>query len=291
MIRRLCSSAAPDGRNDSFEVGLWSRLGELGVLSIGTPEAGGGATEMVACVEELGAAAIAGPLAETFMSIRVLPAAAAKAIAGGERVATVTWNQTTVPWGAVADMIVFFDSGMHAWLCDSDSHHLTPTLAGDLWSRATLTKRVPLGGGDEAVAVGELAIAAYVLGAAVRLVEMAADYAHNRMQFGRAIGQFQAVAHPLAVAWSRLAAVQDLLPVVAAELDHEPDRSETGARAARLRLCATQAANDAVYVALQVHGGMGFVADTVPTRLARRIRQASISAVPLEHSRRRALAG
>src|SRR6185312_4663147 len=45
---------------------------------------------------------------------------------------------------------------------------------------------------------GALAAAAQLLGVADRLIEMAADHAREREQFGRPIGSFQAVKHHLA---------------------------------------------------------------------------------------------
>ena len=46
--------------------------------------------------------------------------------------------------------------------------------------------------------VHDLSLAAYIAAAARRLLEKTAEHARARKQFGRAIGEFQAVAHPLA---------------------------------------------------------------------------------------------
>ena len=51
---------------------LWRELAELGVLALATPEGDGGARELVAALESLGAAVFPGPLAATFLATQVL---------------------------------------------------------------------------------------------------------------------------------------------------------------------------------------------------------------------------
>lgn len=94
------------------------------------------------------------------------------------------------------------------------------------------------------------------LGGADRSLEMARDYALERMAFGRQIGSFQAIKHMLAdmyvaatlarsncyyAAWAMAAGVAEL-PVAAATA----------------RVSATQAFQQCAKNNIQVHGGMGF---------------------------------
>jgi len=94
---------------------------------------------------------------------------------------------------------------------------------------------------------------AQLTGAAGASLDLAIAYAKEREQFGRAIGQFQAIKHPVVDAWIGLDnsryAVEALLGSRAA-LDP--------ALAALATRVAAAAARRAVKLSIQVHGGIGF---------------------------------
>ncbi|WP_258129948.1 acyl-CoA dehydrogenase family protein [Achromobacter anxifer] len=94
---------------------------------------------------------------------------------------------------------------------------------------------------------------AQLIGAAGASLDLAIAYAKEREQFGRPIGQFQAVKHALVDAWTGLDnsryAVEALLQARA------PADPEQAALAARL---SAGAARRAVKLGIQVHGGIGF---------------------------------
>lgn len=94
---------------------------------------------------------------------------------------------------------------------------------------------------------------AQLAGAAGASLDLAIAYAKEREQFGRAIGQFQAIKHPLVDAWIGLDngryAVEALLRSRAA-LDP--------ALAALATRVTAAAARRAVKLSIQVHGGIGF---------------------------------
>lgn len=98
--------------------------------------------------------------------------------------------------------------------------------------------------------------AAELCGLADRMISMAAAYARERRQFGRPVGSFQAVKHHLASARVRLEfarpAVYRAADSVARTL---PARSEHASMAKAL---ASDAADLAARVALQVHGAIGY---------------------------------
>ena len=99
--------------------------------------------------------------------------------------------------------------------------------------------------------------AALLIGLADRMITMAADYAKERRQFGRPIGSFQAVKHLLANARVELEFARP---------GHLPRRLVPGHRAAHRRpttppwprRMASDAADLAARVALQVHGAIGY---------------------------------
>lgn len=96
-----------------------------------------------------------------------------------------------------------------------------------------------------------------MLGAASASLDMAIAYAKERRQFGRLIGQYQAVKHPLTNAWVALDngryAVRKLLASATAGDSAAGDGIEQTAN----RL-VTAAATQTTKLAIQVHGGIGF---------------------------------
>ncbi|HVX19925.1 MAG TPA: acyl-CoA dehydrogenase family protein [Acidimicrobiales bacterium] len=101
-----------------------------------------------------------------------------------------------------------------------------------------------------------VAYAAELLGLAARMTTMAADYAKDRNQFGKPIGSFQAVKHHLANARVALEFARPATYRAADSLARRlPDRSE---HASMAKAMASDAADLAGRVALQVHGAIGY---------------------------------
>ncbi len=117
-----------------------------------------------------------------------------------------------------------------------------------------------------------LGIAAQSVGIHQRALELAVEYARDRVQFGVPIGRHQGVGFQLAEMATRLEAARLLTRHAALE--------ESGSRAGRLaseaKLFASEAANLACYQALQIHGGNGFSEDYEISRLYRDVRVTSI---------------
>jgi hypothetical protein len=102
-------------------------------------------------------------------------------------------------------------------------------------------------------------IAAWAEGLGRYALGKAVEYAKQRAPFGTPIGGYQAVQHPLARAHAHLEAARLLLYAAAAEYD---DGLEAGPKANMAKLLASEAANEALDVAVQTHGGHAFVAET-----------------------------
>jgi alkylation response protein AidB-like acyl-CoA dehydrogenase len=109
---------------------------------------------------------------------------------------------------------------------------------------------------ERALQLGAVALAAENLGGAQRCLDMAADYARERIQFGRPIGSFQAVKHKLA---NLLVEVEQ-----ARSASYFASREAAGG-AEDLVLAASLAkayTGDAFFHAaadnIQIHGGIGF---------------------------------
>jgi alkylation response protein AidB-like acyl-CoA dehydrogenase len=116
----------------------------------------------------------------------------------------------------------------------------------------------------EAVGIGRAAL------------ERAVQYARDRVVFDRPIGQNQAVAHPLALAWAKLEAAE-LICLKAAWLF---DRGRPcGAEANTAKLLAAEAGFEACDVAVQTHGGYGYAREFHVERLWREVRLYKIAPV------------
>jgi alkylation response protein AidB-like acyl-CoA dehydrogenase len=94
------------------------------------------------------------------------------------------------------------------------------------------------------------------LGGADRALEMARDYALDRMAFGRPIGSFQAIKHMLADMYVSATLARSNCYYGAWALS--TGAAETPEAAATARVSATQAFQHCSKNNIQVHGGMGF---------------------------------
>ncbi len=118
--------------------------------------------------------------------------------------------------------------------------------------------------GIEAVGIGRAAL------------ERAVQYAKDRVVFDRPIGQNQAIAHPLALAWAKLETAE-LMCLKAAWL-FDSGRP-CGAEANTAKLLAAEAGFEACDVAVQTHGGYGYAKEFHVERLFREVRLYRIAPV------------
>jgi acyl-CoA dehydrogenase len=121
--------------------------------------------------------------------------------------------------------------------------------------------------GAEAVGVGRVALG------------RAAEYARERVVFGRPIGQNQGIQHPLAASWCELEAA-NLMVFRAAQLYDE--RKPCGAEANAAKYLAAEAGFRACERAVMTHGGMGYAKEYHVERYMREIFVARIAPVSRE---------
>jgi alkylation response protein AidB-like acyl-CoA dehydrogenase len=117
-----------------------------------------------------------------------------------------------------------------------------------------------------------LQIAANVLGAAIRALELANAWASERRQFGRAIRDFQAIEFMLADMAVEIMASKSLVYRVAWEIDNGVDRKLVHARASAIKLQASEMAGRVLDKAVQIFGGRGYMRENPVERLNRDIR-------------------
>ncbi len=102
----------------------------------------------------------------------------------------------------------------------------------------------------------QAACAAEALGVAQRALNLGVEYAKTRVQFGKPIGTYQAVSHPLAETYTDVELARSLVYWAAWCVAEEDERSELAAAAAKA--FATEAAVAACERSIQIHGGIGF---------------------------------
>ncbi len=113
----------------------------------------------------------------------------------------------------------------------------------------------------------------YGLGLAQRALDLAVDYATMRKQFGRPIGDFQLVQGMLADMYTDVATIRALTYQVGREVMNlapgEGGRGAVHKRSAAAVLHAGRACMRVLDLAVQVHGGMGFMNESEVNRLYR----------------------
>lgn len=100
-----------------------------------------------------------------------------------------------------------------------------------------------------------IAGAASVIGGGLRSIDLAVEYANDRVVFKEPIGAYQSMQHPLATSYTYLTTAREMTSKAAWKYDNG---KACGAEANMAKLQASEAALDAASQAIQVHGGYGF---------------------------------
>jgi alkylation response protein AidB-like acyl-CoA dehydrogenase len=103
-----------------------------------------------------------------------------------------------------------------------------------------------------------LACSALLLGLGERLLAAAVGYARQRVQFGRPIGEHQALKHALADVRVALDFTRPLL--FGGALSLEASTAQVSRDVSAAKLAANESATLAARTALQVHGAIGYTA-------------------------------
>jgi alkylation response protein AidB-like acyl-CoA dehydrogenase len=189
---------------------------------------------------------------------------------------TLTGEKILVGDAAAADLIVVaFRKGKSKELGLAVIERGTAGLAAKDLPGIDLTKRlgrvsldgVKIGrdavlprGGAAAIAhlfdAGALAVTAEAVGAAEAALRLTAGYAKQRIQFGRPIGTFQAVKHPLAEMYVDTQSFQSLVYYAAWCMDE--GHKDLPLAVSRAKAYASEALPRIGIDAVQLHGGIGY---------------------------------
>lgn len=258
---------------------LWRELGGMGVFALTLPASDGGVglglADATLVFEELGRAAVPGPVVATFLAAG-LGIDVSAAAAGGEAVVGMVpaGDPAFVEHLAALDALVVVGDG-GVGLADPPrggrrvERPLDPLTPVDVVD--ALPAGRPVGGPDVAARLrtaGGLLAAALQVGLADAAVAMATAHARERTQFGRVIGSFQAVKHLLADAQVGVELARAAVQAAGVENDDaagdaaaggDPAAAHRAHRAVDVaRIVASRAADVATRACVQVHGGMGY---------------------------------
>jgi alkylation response protein AidB-like acyl-CoA dehydrogenase len=273
--------------------GLWKAMVEQGWSAVEAPEDGGGlglgAVEVAVLVEEIGRHVAPVPFVSTLVARGALARAGrrdwADRLASGDAVGCVAWSRPgrgdvhavgdrltgrsdPVPFAPTADVAVVtaetadgpglfaLEVGERERPRREPAMDLTRELG---WLRFDDTAAERLGDAGDVEALldrGATFTSAEMLGGASRAMDLAVEYAKDRVQFGRPIGSFQAVKHRCAdmlvdVEGMRSSAYWAAWCIGAG---HE----DASIAASTAKTWCSDASKRVMGSALQVHGGIGF---------------------------------
>ncbi|TDV52368.1 acyl-CoA dehydrogenase family protein [Actinophytocola oryzae] len=195
--------------------------------------------ELVVVFEELGRHAVPGPLIESYAVVPALGLTAELAtVAVPPHVPYALDADVATPFVVVGDTVHHAEVGTPLTSVDP-ARRLFEVRPGEWAGTAT-----------DVLHLGALCQAAQLVGLGRGLLEQSTDHVTQRRQFGRAVGEFQAVKHHLA---DVQVALEFARPLVHAAAVTGSERDVSAARVA-----AADAAYLAARAALQVHGAIGF---------------------------------
>lgn len=280
-LRKMCDAAgtpriirAWSGGDHRGGRGLIRQLAGAGALGLAVDEDHGGLgaepIDLVVALRELGRAAVPGPLVETTAVIptllQALPDTALArrwlpAFADGQALGTIALSPDAPAVDADTAEVVLVADGDRLFVAHRADHirsvdaarRLFTVVPDDVVAEGE-TVRAAL---DAAFDAGALAAAAQVLGAGRALLDTSVAYVKQRHQFGKPIGQYQAIKHHLANALIGLEMAEPLLNRAALSLN-SPDRARDVSAA---KLACADAAYRTARIALQVHGAIGYTAE------------------------------
>ncbi|MDZ4828361.1 MAG: acyl-CoA dehydrogenase family protein [Actinomycetota bacterium] len=255
----------------AFDAELWRAMADQGWLGIEVAEDGGGiglgTVEVAVLVEEMGRHAAPAPFVPQVLALDAFTGAGAdewcERLLAGDALACVAWNVAhPVPYAPSADVaVVLDDAGVFAVELDPrPSREPAMDVTRELgWLHLEGRSRTQLGGPEARVRLlnrGATFTAAELLGSGGRALDLAVEYAKERVQFGRPIGSFQAVKHRCA---DMLVDVEGMRSTVYwAAWCIGADDPEASVAASTAKTWCSDASKRVMASALQVHGGIGF---------------------------------
>ncbi len=189
---------------------IWQGVCDLGLPGLMTPESQGGAglglAEMVVVAETCGAAALPVPLLSHVCGALALREAGEKAddLASGARLATVGFGSHWIERADAADVVVIVEPDA-VFVVDPKKQSLKTESGADLTrpcfsvtTDCAVRKPISPTSYERILSAWRIMLAADAWGIGQRFITSTRDYANTRETFGRKIGEYQSIKHPLA---------------------------------------------------------------------------------------------
>lgn len=277
---------------DGIDRELWSRFcNELGLAGVGVPEALGGAglgmVEFALIAEAAGAQVAALPLMGNARAAHALVAGGTPeqqarwlpALVSGESIATSASSRDAsfsngklsgtfrfAPHGGSADLLLL-TAGEQCLVVEASAPGVAVTAHVTMDQTRPLATIVLNNAPAETVAdhaaanraldvTGLICLAAEALGGAQAALDRTVAYSKERVQFGRAIGSFQAYKHRLADMMIEIEQARSAVYWAACAIDEGSDEAQIALHSAKafcadtFHMCAGNM--------IQLHGGIGF---------------------------------
>lgn len=284
-LGRLLADAQVTPRVEGFDAALWQQVVELGVPDLLVPEAQGGVggdwDDAGAVLHALGYHAAPLPLGEAMLAAQLAAQAGLERPAGllllapqaqgriDPHTRRFTGTLAGVPWGRHAEVILALLPDDAAGACtlllrraDAAALASAHNLAGEprdtlRFDAAPVLLQGAARGATLAADRHALVRCAQIAGALESALHRSVEFARTRRQFGRAIGQFQAVQQQLAVFGCEVAAAACAARAACRAVDRAGDQ-DARFQIAAAKLRCNQAIGVATSIAHQVHGAIGF---------------------------------
>jgi alkylation response protein AidB-like acyl-CoA dehydrogenase len=260
-----------------FDRDLWDKLVEFGIPAMRVPAGGMGLLDAALAMELAGRHLASIPLAETIVATRLLAESGGnewfQRVLDGNAIVILALHDAAirpvqvVPGAAVADAVLYIDEDelvLRAAVPAGPAPNLGKSAPDrlDLTAKGAGITHLILANGPEArarylAAIEEwkLLTAAAMAGLGRRALELAAAYASEREAFGKLIGTYQGVSHPLADSITDIEGAE--LLVRRAIWAIAQDREDAAASVSMAFWWASQSVARAVQRALRVFGGYG----------------------------------
>jgi alkylation response protein AidB-like acyl-CoA dehydrogenase len=254
-----------------FDGALWRAMAEQGWLGIEVSEGDGGvglgSVEVAVLAEELGRHAAPAPFLSNVLALDVLARAGestwVERLSSGDAVACVAWDSDApVPYAPSADIAIVLDAdGVYALDVQErpprqPAIDVTRELGWLAFDHADARRVGGPADRERLLDRGASFTSADLLGGSSRALDMAVEYARDRVQFGRPIGSFQAVKHRCA---DMLVDVEGMRSTVYwAAWCIGADDGDASVAASTAKVWCADASKRVMASALQVHGGIGF---------------------------------